>query len=142
MSKNNNAASDWRIYARLLSNVNGLWHLFILSIFGFFLYSAAQVLVADWGQFVIDTLAGEENVDSGIVSGIAIRFFGGDSVPEHALKNMIAVSVVSLCLLRGIGFFLGTYFLAIVSTTLVHRLRCRVFDQILVNFSCCVVSVV
>lgn len=134
MSEHNkkSAVSDWRVYLRLLGTINGMWHLFLFSIFGFFLYSAAQVLVADWGQFVIDTLSGEPKPDSGIVSGIAIRFFGGDSIPPHALKNMIAVSVVILCIIRGIGFFLGTYCLAIVSTNIVHRLRCQVFDQILV----------
>jgi subfamily B ATP-binding cassette protein MsbA len=132
MSKNKNTSSDWSIYIRLLSNINGMWYLFFFSICGFFLYSMSQVLVADWGQFVIDTLSGEEKIDSGIVSGIAIRFFGGDKIPAHALNNMILVSIILLCIIRGAGFFMGTYFLAIVSNNIVHRLRCQVFDQILV----------
>ena len=51
MSEHNkkSAVSDWRVYLRLLGTINGMWHLFLFSIFGFFLYSAAQVLVADWG---------------------------------------------------------------------------------------------
>ena len=97
-------SSDWKIYRRLLTNLTGLWPLFLLSIFGYFLYSTSQVLVADWSQFVIDTLSGEENVDSGIVSGFVLRFFGGDDIPQHALHNMIAASILVLSLFRGVGF--------------------------------------
>ena len=93
--------SDWRIYRRLLGNLTGLWPLFFLSIAGYFLYSTSQVLVADWSQFVIDTLSGEENVDSGIVSGFALRHFGGDDVTQSTLHAMIAISVLVLAILRG-----------------------------------------
>lgn len=123
--------SDWQIYKRLLLNLNGLWHLFFLSIFGFFFYSWSQVLVADWAQFVIDTLAGEENVDSGIVSGMAFRHFGSDDMTDRDVHKLIAGSVLVLGILRGLGFIVGNYFLAVVSTSIVHKLRCQVFGQML-----------
>lgn len=123
--------SDWQIYKRLLSNLRGMWLLFMLSIFGFFLYSWSQVLIADWIQFVIDTVSGEEKVDSGIVSGMALRHFGGDNVSAQDLNNLIAGSVIVLAILRSFGFFIGNYFLAFVSSNIVHRLRCQVFGQML-----------
>lgn len=123
--------SDWRIYRRLLSNLNDLWPLFLLSIGGYFLYSSSQVLVADWSQFVIDTLSGEEEVGSGIVSGFALRHFGGDEATPARLHAMIAISVLVLAIIRGVGFFVGNYYMAVVSNNIVHKLRCQVFDQML-----------
>ena len=123
--------SDWRIYRRLLGNLGGLWPLFALSIGGYFLYSTSQVLVADWSQFVIDTLSGEEQVGSGIVSGFMLRHFGGDNASESALHAMIAISVLILAVIRGLGYFLGNYYMSVVSNTVVHKLRCEVFGQML-----------
>ena len=129
---NQSKQSDWRIYRRLLSNLDDLWPLFVISIIGYLLYSASQVLVADWSQFVIDTLAGEERVDAGIVSGFMLRFFGGENSSERALHAMIAISVLLLAILRGIGYFLGNYYMSVVSNNIVHKLRCQVFDKMLV----------
>lgn len=123
--------SDWRIYRRLLGNLGGLWPLFIFSIFGYFLYSSSQVLVADWSQFVIDTLSGEKEVSSGIVSGVALSFFGGEDPSESTLHALIAISILVLAVIRGAGYFIGNYYMAVVSNTVVHKLRCEVFDQML-----------
>ncbi len=123
--------SDWRIYRRLLGNLTGLWPLFFLSIGGYFLYSTSQVLVADWSQFVIDTLSGEENVGSGIVSGFAMRHFGGDDPSAERIHAMIAISILVLAVIRGSGYFIGNYFMAVVSNNVVHKLRCEVFNQML-----------
>ncbi len=124
--------SDWRIYRRLLSNLDDLWPLFIVSICGYLLYSASQVLVADWSQFVIDTLSGEERVDAGIVSGFMLRYFGSGDASTKALHAMIAVSVLMLAIMRGFGYFLGNYYMSVVSNTIVHKLRCQVFDKMLI----------
>jgi len=132
MSQTNTLGSDWLIYRRLLSNLSGLWPLFALSIVGYFLYSSSQVLVADWSQFVIDTLSGEKRVDAGIVSGFILRHFGGADPSQRWLHGMIAVSVLVLAVIRGAGYFIGNYYLSYVSNHLVHKLRCQVFDQILV----------
>ena len=131
MSKGSGFKSDWYIYRRLLGNLTGLWHLFAFSIFGYFLYSSSQVLVADWSQFVIDTLSGEDHIGAGIVSGFILRFFGGDSPTEQWLYGMISVSILVLAVIRGTGYFIGNYYMAYVSYHVVHTLRCQVFDQIL-----------
>lgn len=132
MSQKDKTPSDWSIYRRLLSNLDGLWSLFALSILGYFLYSSSQVLVADWSQFVIDTLSGEKRVDAGIVSGFILRVFGGDEPSQRRLHAMIALSVLLLAVIRGVGYFIGNYYISYVSNHLVHKLRCQVFDQILV----------
>ena len=124
--------SDWRIYRRLLGNLDTLWPLFLVSIVGYMLYSGSQVLVADWSQFVIDTLSGEERVDSGIVSGFMLRHFGDGDSSARSLHAMIAISVLLLAVLRGFGYFLGNYYMSIVSNTIVHKLRCQVFNKMLV----------
>jgi subfamily B ATP-binding cassette protein MsbA len=124
--------SDWRIYRRLLSNLDTLWPLFLVSILGYMLYSASQVLVADWSQFVIDTLAGEKRVDAGIVSGFMLRHFSDGETTARTLHAMIAISVLLLAVIRGVGYFLGNYYMSVVSNTIVHKLRCQVFDKMLV----------
>jgi subfamily B ATP-binding cassette protein MsbA len=106
--------------------------IFLLSIVGYLIFSAAQVLAADWMQFVMDTIAGEENLGVGITSGIMLKFFGDSSATDQGLYFLIAVSIVALALIRGIGFFIGNYFLAFVSLTIIHNLRQDVFKQMLV----------
>ncbi len=123
--------SDWAIYRRLLGNLQGLWPLFFLSIFGYFLYSTSQVLVADWSQFVIDSLSGEEDLGTGIVSGFMLRHFGGDDASQSALHAMISLSILILAVIRGLGYFLGNYYMSVVSNNVVHKLRCEVFGQML-----------
>ena len=131
-SKQPNKTSDIRLYGRLLSYVvpSAVW--FLLSITGFMLFSGAQVLAADWLQFVLDTLAGEEDLGVGITSGLMLNVFPDMAQSGDGINLLIVISLVGISLLRGVGFFIGTYFLAFVSHTVVHRLRVDVFQQMLV----------
>lgn len=123
--------SDIKIYARLLSYVWPLWPLFVLSILGFLLFNGAQVMAADMMQFILDTIGGEENLARGAVSGFVQHLAGGSLSLEQA-RIWIPVAIIALGVLRGIGFFVGNYFINFISRHLVHTLRCQVFDQLLV----------
>ena len=124
--------NDLRLYRRLLTYLYPLKMVFLFSIIGYLVFSAAQVLAADWMQFVMDTIAGEENLGVGITSGIMLKFFGDYSATDKGLYFLIAISIVLLALIRGVGFFIGNYFLAFVSLTIIHNLRQDVFKQMLV----------
>lgn len=96
-----------KVYRRLLAYVLPYWHLFFISVIGFFLYAATQPLFAALIKHIIDTLQKE--------SRTGVEF--------------LPVLFVALMFARGIGAFLGNYFLARVSVNVVHVLRCEIFNH-------------
>jgi subfamily B ATP-binding cassette protein MsbA len=107
--KNNNSQSSegLGVYARLMLYVKPYWLLFVISFIGFLVYGGTQPLFAAMIKHVIDTLQSESR------QGI----------------RLLPVLFVGLMLVRGIGSFLGNYFLARVSANVVHALRCEIFNH-------------
>lgn len=96
-----------QIYKRLLTYVKPHRGLFAISILGFLIYSATQPLFAALIKHIIDTLQTE--VREGMYY-LPLLFSG-------------------LIVVRGLGAYLGNYFLAKVSCNVVHALRCEIFDH-------------
>ncbi len=96
-----------RVYQRLLSYVYPFWHLFVISFIGFLLYAGAQPLFAALIKHIIDTLQQASRQ-------------GVEYLPLFFLGLMLA---------RGVGSFLGNYFLARIAVNVVHVLRCAIFDH-------------
>ena len=96
-----------QIYKRLLVYVKPYRGLFAISIFGFSIYSGTQSLLVVLIKHIVDTLQTETREGMFYLP----VFFSG-------------VFVV-----QGIGTYLGNYFLAKVSTNVVHALRCEIFDK-------------
>lgn len=96
-----------QIYKRLLTYVKPHRGFFAISIFGFLLYSSTQPLFAAMIKTIIDTLQTESREG---MFYLPLLFSG-------------------LIVVRGIGTYLGNYFLAKVSTNIIHSLRCEIFDQ-------------
>ena len=96
-----------KIYKRLLGYVAPYWRLFVISVIGFLIYAATQPLFAAMIKHVIDTLQKESR------EGV----------------EYLPVLFVGLMLVRGIGAFLGSYFLARISCNVVHVLRCKIFNH-------------
>jgi len=96
-----------QIYKRLLTYVKPHRGLFVISIFGFLMYSGTQTLFAALIKHIIDTLQSE------------------------AREGMYYLPLLfsGLIIIHGIGAYIGNYFLAKVSTNVVHALRCEIFDQ-------------
>ncbi|MEQ1527742.1 MAG: lipid A export permease/ATP-binding protein MsbA [Methylococcales bacterium] len=105
MKKKPNASSV--IYRRLLTYVKPHRGLFVISIIGFLIYSSTQPLFATMIKHIIDTLQSEKRQGMYL---LPLLFSG-------------------LIVVRGIGAYLGNYFLAKVSTNVVHTLRCQIFDK-------------
>ncbi len=95
------------IYKRLLAYVKPYWGLFAISILGFSIYSGTQSLFAVLIKHIIDTLQSESRAGMTYLP----LFFSG------------------LIVIHGIGTYLGNYFLAKVSTNVVHALRCEIFEK-------------
>ncbi|ARN73888.1 lipid A export permease/ATP-binding protein MsbA [Oceanicoccus sagamiensis] len=103
-------ASGWSIYNRLLAYSARYWHYFLISLLGFAAYAGTQSALAHMMKYFVDGL---ESKDADLVTFIPLA--------------VIAISVV-----RGVGFFLGNYFMSRVSLNVVNDLRKQMFDHMMV----------
>lgn len=101
--------SDWKIYSRLLSYVKPWWIAFLVSVLGYLAYSGSNAALAELMKYIVDAI--------------------GSGDPAERL--MIPFALIIIVFLRGIGSFLGTYFITFVSSNVVHALRCELFDHLL-----------
>lgn len=101
------AKSSIQIYKRLLIYVKPYRGFFAISILGFLIYSAGQFLLVTLTKEIINTLQTETRDGMFYLP----LFFSG------------------LFIIQGIGTYLGNYFLAKVSTSVVHALRCEIFNK-------------
>lgn len=99
--------ANLEIYLRLLVYVKPYRLFFAISILGFALYSSTQPLLAWLIKHIVDTL------QTGTREGM----------------NFLPLLFSGLIVVHGIGTYLGNYFLAKVSTNVVHSLRCEIFDK-------------
>ncbi|MDD5462078.1 MAG: lipid A export permease/ATP-binding protein MsbA [Methylococcales bacterium] len=105
MKKKSKASAQ--VYKRLLTYVKPHAGLYVISVVGYLIYSSTEPLFAAMIKHIIDTLQTESREG---MYYLPLLFSG-----------LIAV--------RGLGAYLGNYFLAKVSTNVVHALRCEIFDQ-------------
>ena len=120
--------SDLRTYSRLLAYVVPYWGAFLLSIVGFLMYSLSNVSFVQLISYIVDSLkAGSVAEDTGFTRQLAEIF--GESGDLNRI--IIPLAIVLIAASRGIGAFVGNYFIAHVSTNLVHNLRCELFDRLL-----------
>lgn len=96
-----------QLYIRLLSYIKHQWPLFLLSVVGFTLYASTQAGFAKWMETVVQAI---EN-----------------SAVEH--RGWLALSVLGLFIVRGLGTFMGNYFITRIARTLVHCLRLELFSH-------------
>jgi subfamily B ATP-binding cassette protein MsbA len=101
--------SSWMVYKRLLVYVKPYWFAFTISFLAFALYGASQALSAKWLEHVID------------------------AIEQGALekRTLLALAVLGIFLMRGVGTFVGSYAISHVGREVVHRLRTELFDRML-----------
>ncbi|MEE8056223.1 MAG: lipid A export permease/ATP-binding protein MsbA [Pseudomonadales bacterium] len=101
--------NGWTIYKRLLSYSARYWHYFLISIVGFALYGGSQAWLAHMLKYFVDGLESK----------------------SAELMTFIPLAVITISLVRGIGFFLGNYFISKVSLNVVNDLRKQMFGHML-----------
>ena len=99
--------SDGEVYRRLLGFVWPYWRMFIISAIGFAIYAATEPAVVMIIQKIIDSFGGKDRSD---IQYLPLLF-------------------IVLFLVRGVGAFLGNYYLARISGNLIHKLRCEIFNH-------------
>jgi subfamily B ATP-binding cassette protein MsbA len=114
MSKNSNdlpesKESNWELYQRLLVYLKPLKFFFFLSIIGNAIYAGASAMMAQALDTVITTVQN----------------------PTDDNRIMLPLLIFSLFALRGIGGFLGGYYIAYVGRNIVHQIRVQIFERYL-----------
>jgi len=100
-------ASSLSIYLRLLDYVKPYWKIFSLSLIGFLIFASTQPMFAALMKYMVDSLNANQR----------------DAI------YWIPLATVGIVIIRGVGSFLGSYFIALVSNNVVHTLRCQLFDR-------------
>ncbi len=99
--------SNTAVYKRLMRYVFPYWRMFIISAIGYAIYAGTQPTFAMIIQNIIDTLSSKEK------KGI----------------EYLPLLFIGLFFVRGLGSFLGNYYLARISGDVIHKLRCEIFDH-------------
>ncbi|MBL4797760.1 MAG: lipid A export permease/ATP-binding protein MsbA [Oleispira sp.] len=99
-----------RLYGRLLTYVKPFLKSFLVAILGFLIYALSAPAMSWMMGQVTSVLA--------------------DPTPEGA--HFVVFVLVAIFLFRGVGTFLGKYFIARVGRGVVHRLRTALFDHMLI----------
>jgi len=102
-------AGAWDVYKRLLVYVRPLWPMFLVSFVGFAIYGLGQALSAKWLEMVVDTV--QRN--------------------DYDQRGFLALAVMGIFIVRGLGAFIGNYSIAYVGREVIHNLRTQVFERLL-----------
>lgn len=94
-------------YRRLMGYVFPFWKIFLVSVVGYALYAVTQPLFAMVIKHIIDILGTEERKG----------------------MEFLPLFFVALFFMRGVGTFLGSYFLARISAGITHTLRSEIFNH-------------
>jgi len=101
--------SSWELYQRLLVYLKPLKFFFFLSIIGNAIYAGASAMMAKALEYVITTV---EN-------------------PTDESRLLLPALIFTLFAMRGLGGFLGGYYIAYVGRNIVHHIRIEVFERYL-----------
>lgn len=103
-----------KIYLRLLSYVRPYWWTFLFSTLGFVLYAGTQPAFADLMKYLVNEI-GE---------------------PGSQAYIWVPLAVLGIFVARGIGSFLGNYFISYVAQYVIYLLRMDMFTALLRLPSC------
>ncbi|TVP51853.1 MAG: lipid A export permease/ATP-binding protein MsbA [Halomonadaceae bacterium] len=103
------AMTDWQVYKRLLSYVKPFWIAFVVAGLGNLLYAAASTGMAAAMEFVIEAIE--------------------DPTPANRL--LLPGLVIAIFAVRGLGYFLGNYFINYVGRNVVNAMRTQIFDHLM-----------
>ena len=109
-TKSVNNTKGWMVYRRLLLNYSAqYWWFFIISLVGYAAYAATQTGLAHLMKYFVD----------GLESG------------DQTMIYFVPIAAVVLTLVRGAGYFFGSFFLSKISLNVVNDMRKELFDHLL-----------
>ncbi|MFT6154009.1 MAG: subfamily B ATP-binding cassette protein MsbA [Bermanella sp.] len=108
--KQQETQSDWALYKRLFSYVLTQKAAYSLAITGFIIYASTAPLLAHLMVVIEETYRN----------------------PTDSARFALVGMILGIYLMRGVGSFLGDYFLARVGRSVVHQLRVNVLNHYLI----------
>lgn len=108
-SQQKESSSGLSVYFRLLGYLRSSWLTFVISVLGFLMYSVMEPALAALLKHIVDV------VSNGLMS-------------ENRVT--IPLAILGIFLVRGVGTFLGSYFMAIIANKVVYDLRTTMFDKL------------
>ncbi|TCM63722.1 subfamily B ATP-binding cassette protein MsbA [Acinetobacter calcoaceticus] len=100
---------DFKVYIRLLSYLKPYWGIALLVLLGFGMNAATEVSVAKLLKYIIDAIQDGNRTD----------------------LDWFPALIVLLMFFRGLGLFMGGYFTAVISRSLVFSMRQEVYAKLL-----------
>jgi subfamily B ATP-binding cassette protein MsbA len=101
--------TGFAIYRRLLGYLKPYWWAGLLVIAGNLLNAASEVGGAQLVKYIIDAISNH----------------------DQSAKNLFPVLIVLMFFFRGVGSFLGSYYISVIARHVVYNLRLEVFDRML-----------
>lgn len=117
-------AGGLQIYLRLLTYVKPYTGFFVISLLGYALFALTQPAFARLLEYFVEALEG---------SYATISRDLGSFIPAELFASALLIPIVMtvIAVLRGIGSFMGNYYLARVAMNVVHDLRCLMFNHMI-----------
>lgn len=100
---------DFKVYTRLLAYLKPYWGVALLVLIGFGINSATEVSVAKLIKFIIDAIQNSSRAD----------------------LDWFPLLIILLVFFRGLGLFMGGYYTAVISRSLVFSIRQEVYAKLL-----------
>ncbi|MFT7288013.1 MAG: subfamily B ATP-binding cassette protein MsbA [Halieaceae bacterium] len=125
-------SSGLRTYARLLSYLGPLWPAFALSIVGFIVYALTQSAFAGLMQYLPMAFEGTGSSVLSIGPAPTLNAWElrrGLDQPEQ-VRHFLPLALIAIVTLRGVGSYLGGYYITYVARHVVNQLRIDVFAHI------------
>ena len=120
------STDDVWVYKRLLSYTP--WAAFFLSLFGFAVYSVANVSVVQLVAYLVDSLQGSSQPQIAWLSDFLRAHLGITSINN---QWFVPLAIIGIVIVRGVGTFIGNYFLQFAANSMVYQLRIELFDRFL-----------
>ncbi len=120
------SANDVWVYRRLLGYTP--WAAFFLSLFGFAVYSFANVSVVQLVAYLVDSLQDSSQPQVTWLSNFLREHFDISSINN---QWFVPFAIIGIVIVRGIGTFVGNYFLQFAANSMVYQLRIELFERFL-----------
>ncbi|MCK7596698.1 lipid A export permease/ATP-binding protein MsbA [Microbulbifer sp. CAU 1566] len=117
-------------YRRLLSYAVPQWPLFVVAVFGFFLFSFMEVALIAVTELLLDAVGSGINSGRGFLAQFVAKYFPGGVMPQETARWLVPVLMLVIVGLRAVGNFIGSYGLAYVARAVIHQLRTELFAHI------------
>lgn len=117
--------TGWQTYKRLLSYVKHFWPALVLAICGFILYALTQSAFASLMQYVPSAFEPEASTNE--LSGWEQQL---GLATREGIRLFLPIAIISVVSVRGIGSYLGGYYISFVARNVVNRIRRDVFEHL------------